>query len=368
MNFDHRYQVFRQRETVRVGGRGVRLCATGATKTACRAAFERKRAEALTPSAVPARGTKTFEAFAEEWLATYPAAAKNRETTRIGKEYHVRVRLVPYFRRLSAERGGAPITLGEITARTVDRLIADLGEAPKLGAGGRELAAKLSAQTIRNILQTLRKMLLSARRWDEVAGLPEIPSVKVDRAKIDFLTFEEADRLLNAAADDRALLILAVRTGLRAGELLGLQWSDVDLVKGEIRVEAQIAHNGARRVPVKAGARTVPISAATRAALSGPRRGPWVFCDVDGRPFTRSDLRRKLERCLARAGMRRIHPHVLRHTFASHLIMRGVGVPQVQAWLGHTSIGMTMRYAHLAPGAGASQISVLDSASAAEVR
>ncbi len=374
--FDQRFEVYRQRETVKLPrGGSVRLNASGATKGACRAEFERKRhdaiAEAERGAVAPPKGTKLFSTFAYEWLATYPAAAKNRETTLIEKTYHVRVRLIPYFERLAEERGGAPYTLGELTARVIDKMIADLGQAPKMAAGPADQRARalkaprpLSAQTVRNILQTFRKMMISAKRWDEIDMLPEIASVKAPRAKFEFLTFDETERLLGATLgmEDLALLMTGVKAGLRAGELLGLHWSDLDFVKREIRIDAQLAHRGIRRVPVKAGARTVPMSPKLAAILQRLRhlRGPWVFCDADGVPFTRSDLKRKLEYQLKRAGLRRIHPHAMRHTFASHLIMHGVSVPQVREWLGHASIAMTMRYAHLAPGVGASAINALD--------
>lgn len=385
--FDEKSGKLKQNEVVRFltpkGDRiPVRLFATALTKAKLKIEWERKRqvaANTIAEAADGPTGSKTFAAFAEEWLSTYPAAAKNRETTRIEKTYHVRVRLLPYFEKLAAERGGAPLTLAEITPKVIDRLIADLSDSPKRiikpGKWRRLPAAKpkkLAAQTVRNILQTLRKMLASAKRWGEIRSAPEIHSVKATKTKIDFLTFDEAERLLKAistaiprAEEDLALITCGLKAGLRAGELLGLQWSNYDALKRELRIESQIAHEGAEvdgLVPVKAGMRTVPVSEALALALKTIKhlRGPWVFCDADGRPFTRFDLARKLERWLKRAGLRRTHPHTMRHTFASHLVMRGVPIVQVQAWMGHASIAMTMRYAHLAPGTGASMVNVLD--------
>jgi integrase len=413
MKFDEKWGVFRHREQIRVvapdGKRtSVRLNATGATKGACRSEFERKRlkvmGDASKPAAAGPTGNKSFVTFAGEWLATYPAAAKNRDTTKLAKAWHVNIRLVPYFERLAAERDAAareagrpapgPYTLGEINERVIDKLIADLSNAArmssavpltegsaktrtkraKVNAAGRAPRA-LAPRTVKAILQTLRRMLTTAKRWNEITAVPEVPSVKVEKAKFDFFTFEEADRLLAAIAGDRvggrkepadhedfALFVTAIKSGLRAGELLGLQWDKLDLVKRDIRVDEQISRLTGKLAPLKAGERTVAAAASVVEALKRIRhlRGPWVFCDADGRPFTREDLARKLRRWCKVAGLRKMHPHGLRHTFCSHLVMRGVHLKKVQTWAGHSSIATTMLYAHLAPGVGDDAINLLD--------
>lgn len=427
MKFDERYRVFRKREMIRVVAPNgavtrIRVSATGETQRECKAEFERKRQEEISkagaPAAAPVLGAKAFTTFAGEWLATYPAAAKNRDTTKLAKAWHVNVRLVPYFEALAAERAAAsgrpgtdanpapPITLGEINEKLIDKLIADLSSAPRLssdrkpGADARAEAKParvsgrtpraLAPRTVKAILQTLRRMLGTAKRWGELAAVPEVPSVKVDKAKFDFFTFEEADRLLAAIAgeraggrreaaawDDYALFITAIKVGPRAGELLGLTWDKVDLVKREIRIDEQLARassgskGGAaiahgKLVPLKAGERTVAAAPSVVEALKRIRhlRGPWVFCDAEGNPYTREDLARKLEQWARRAGLRRMHPHGLRHTFCSHLTMRGVNLKKIQVWAGHSSIQTTMLYAHLAPGVGDDAINLLDAPAA----
>jgi site-specific recombinase XerD len=86
----------------------------------------------------------------------------------------------------------------------------------------------------------------------------------------------------------------------------------------------------------------------------------YVFTDVDGELFTQARLGYRLEKTCAKAGLRRITWHVLRHTFASHLAMRGVPLHTVQALMGHSTITMTMRYAHVAPSALRTAIDVLN--------
>ena len=89
-------------------------------------------------------------------------------------------------------------------------------------------------------------------------------------------------------------------------------------------------------------------------------RGPLVFCNPDGSPFRIGQLHEKLWGACRRAGLREIRWHDLRHSFASQLAAAGVPLRQVQEWLGHSTINMTMRYAHLAPGSGASLILALE--------
>jgi site-specific recombinase XerD len=101
-------------------------------------------------------------------------------------------------------------------------------------------------------------------------------------------------------------------------------------------------------------------------ALKGHRhlRGPYVFCQPDGQPLTASMTEHRLSRAVSRAGISReqgrITWHDLRHTYGSHLAMRGVPLKVIQELMGHATIEMTMRYAHLAPEARESAVQQLD--------
>ena len=86
-----------------------------------------------------------------------------------------------------------------------------------------------------------------------------------------------------------------------------------------------------------------------------------MFCNADGSALRLGQLHEKVWGACRRAGLRKIRWHDLRHSFASQLASRGVPLRQVQEWLGHSTITMTMRYAHLAPGGGADLIRALDS-------
>jgi integrase len=364
-------------------GKSVRISATGDTIAKCRTAFDKKRREAEAADArgevVVPKGQKAFVTFAREWLEAYPAAVGNRSSTITEKRYHVEARILPHFEALAAARGGAPYTLAEITPRVVDGFLSHLASAPTLRvrADAPEGAPvrRLSAKTAQNVSQTLRRMLATAARWGEMETAPEVPRPKAPKAEFDYLRFDEADRFLEAATDDedRALLLTALRGGLRAGELLGLQWSRVDLTRREIRVDQQLGKRtkteAAQICAPKAGSRTVPMSAQLADALRAIKhlRGPFVFCDEAGRPFNRDWLKRAVARAAKRAEIKRhIHPHTLRHTFASHATMRGVSLHQIQKWLGHSSIVMTMRYAHLDDRYGNALADLLDAPAAAK--
>ncbi len=96
--------------------------------------------------------------------------------------------------------------------------------------------------------------------------------------------------------------------------------------------------------------------------LKGHRhlRGELVFCSRSGRMLKKTECKHPLWRACKRAGLRRISWHVLRHTFASHLTMRGVPLKAVQELLGHATMEMTMRYAHLSPNVTRNAVQVLD--------
>jgi integrase len=131
----------------------------------------------------------------------------------------------------------------------------------------------------------------------------------------------------------RAAVIVALNTGLRRGELLGLTWERVDLSRGVIRLE--LTKSGRRR--------EVPMNDDSYRALVGlgPKAG--------GRVFKTRYIQTAYNNAVAAAKLDDVNFHTLRHTFASWAVMRGVTLKELQELLGHASLAMTMRYAHLAP-------------------
>ncbi|WP_426753906.1 tyrosine-type recombinase/integrase [Myxococcus sp. Y35] len=224
----------------------------------------------------------------------------------------------------------------------------------------------LSLKSINNVLTVLHKLLALAQEQGVLQHVPRVKLFKTDKPAFDFLTFEEAERLLNAAEPEwRTLVLLALKTGLRHGELIGLQWSDVDLKRGKLQVRRSI-WQGVTGLPKGGRGRTVDLPGSVVDALKGHRhlRGPYVFCQPDGQPLTASMTEHRLSRAVSQAGISReqgrITWHDLRHTYGSHLAMRGVPLKVIQELMGHATIEMTMRYAHLAPEARESAVQQLD--------
>ncbi len=203
---------------------------------------------------------------------------------------------------------------------------------------------------------------LTAGDVGEITTVPRFHWLRPPPCKFDFLDFPEADRLVAAAKDVwMTMIVVALKTGLRQGELLGLKWDDVDLVAGRLMVRRSIwrGHEG---TPKSGKSREVPLAQSVVEALKKHRhlRGDRVFCREDGKPLTDGDCKHPLWSTCKRAGLRRIGWHVLRHTFASHLVMRGVPIRAVQELMGHSTVEMTMRYAHLSPDARREAVVLLD--------
>lgn len=283
----------------------------------------------------------TFTKFVDErWWPT----VVNRPSVVEEKEVHLRLHLKPALGHLK---------LARIDVEALAKLVKALKD------------AELSLKSIKNVLATLHRILSAAVKWNCLAKLPEFPKIKPPEPEWDHLTVAEVDALLSAARDDRdrLLLMFAAKTGARAGEQLAAEWGDVDWTRGTIRF--QRSHTRGETGGTKSGRhRTVPLSPALLSALraSGAPRGQrLIFVDDDGKQLRIGQLHECLWRTLTAAGLRDIRWHDLRHTFASNLVAAGVPVPTVQRWMGHSSIVMTMRYAHLAPDAGLSMIGALDS-------
>jgi integrase len=202
-----------------------------------------------------------------------------------------------------------------------------------------------------------------ARKRGLIDFVPDFEWLRAPLGEFDFLNYEESKRLIDAAEGQlRTMIIVALKTGLRHGELLALRWQDVDLVAGRIIVRQNVVR-GVIGTPKSGKPREIPLSEEARKALKEHRhlRGPYVFCNMDGKMLTDSELKNPLAHAVKRAGLARsVGWHCLRHTFASHLAMRGATLKVIQELLGHSTITMTMRYAHLAPEVTRDAVRLLD--------
>jgi len=289
----------------------------------------------------------TLEAFSKEFQKSY-VKVHNKPSEQRNKEMHLRVHLVPHFGRKR---------LNEIKSLDIDRYTA------------KKLKTGLNPKTINLHLSTLRRALVLAHEWDIISALPRIRRLKETKPEFDFLDFEEAERVVAAADPEwRVMIITGLKTGMRLGELLGLHWDDVDLVAGRIVVRRNLVR-GILGTPKSGKNREIPLSDAAIAALKSYRhlRGDIVFCTESGDYLTKEITKRPLWRACKKAGLRKIGWHVLRHTFASHLAMRGAPAKAIQELLGHSSIEMTNRYMHLSPDARREAVQLLDKLSGSQV-
>jgi integrase len=178
--------------------------------------------------------------------------------------------------------------------------------------------------------------------------------------RVRWITPEEAERLITAAMNARKLvglddfIVVALHTGMRKEELMGLEWTRVDLTTRTIQLEARHTKAGKRRrIPLSERARDALLR---RWAVRGS--SPWVFCWPTGERW--KDIRGGFEKACQDAGIEDFHIHDLRHTCASWLVQEGASIYEVKDLLGHSSVEMTSKYAHLAPETLRSTVSRLD--------
>jgi len=237
----------------------------------------------------------------------------------------------------------APRDVGSLARPDLARTLAAMHAG---GLSGRSLARMLSAWRAfyRFAIGSLR-----SRDDDPTAGLrpPKSP-----RRLPDALSPEEAAKLVAVGGDgflalrDRALLELAYSSGLRLAEIAGLDVDRVDLAAGEVRVTGK----GAKE-------RIVPVGKAARAALRAwlAARAPHVregeralFVGERGARLSHRAIQARLAALAPAQGLdRHVHPHMLRHSFASHVLQSSGDLRAVQEMLGHASIASTQVYTHL---------------------
>jgi integrase len=166
------------------------------------------------------------------------------------------------------------------------------------------------------------------------------------------------------STDPRAHLVMLLGgdAGLRCGEMMALEWSDVNLRKRQLCVQRS---DWKGHVTTTKGGRLryVPMTTRLAAALQSHRhlRSDRVPCQDDGQPLTQKIVRDHVLRAARRAQVPQAGVHRLRHTFCSHLAMRGAPTRAIQELAGHMDLSTTQRYMHLSPAAIESAIRLLES-------
>ena len=174
-----------------------------------------------------------------------------------------------------------------------------------------------------------------------------VPKPSLPRGRVRYLSDDGRERLLSACkesanADLYLAVLLALTTGGRQAETMGASWSQIDLNRATLQLEE--TKNGSRR----ALHLVEPVLALLRARVRRIDTGLLFPSRVN--PKQSVDLRQPWEKALQAAGVDGFHWHDLRHTFASMAAMNGATLPELAALLGHKTLAMVQRYAHLSPG------------------
>jgi len=297
----------------------------------------------------------TVGEYLDRWLNDSDKGSV-RTSTYERHEQIVRLHLKPALGRLK---------LSKLTPAHVQGLYRD-----KLDSG-------LSPATVQKIHTVLHKALTQALKWNMIPR-NAADAVKVPRPvpeEMHPLSPDEARNLIEAARGDKleAPYILAVHTGMRQGELLGLKWEDVDLNEGVIHIRRTVVRSGGRislgEPKTKGSRRPVHLTGAAVEALKAHlerqledierlgdlyRDHGLVFTSEVGTLINPSNLRRRsFAPLLQRAGLPRIRFHDLRHTCAKLLLSRNVHPKYVQELLGHATVAITLdTYSHVIRGMG----------------
>lgn len=279
-------------------------------------------------------GKMTVEGYLDSWLDSIRDTLRRR--TWIRHEEVVRLHLKPSLGNTKLDR---------VSALQVQSLYRS-----KLDSG-------LSPRTVQIIHATLYKALKQAVKWSllprNVADSVNPP--QVPRREIKPLSEKQVKKLLENARGDKlqALYVLAIHTGMRSGELLGLKWSDVDLEGGTVQVRRSV-FNGRIEAPKSAkGNRGIRLTETAIKALQGHERtSEWVFSTRVGTPMSVHNLHnRSWKPLLAKSSLpHTTRFHDLRHTCATLLLGRGVHPKIVSEMLGHSSTTITLdTYSHVLP-------------------
>jgi len=306
----------------------------------------------------------TVGEYLDQWLESY-GRTQVRTTTYESYEIMIRRHLKPAFGK---------VKLGKLTPVQIQRLY---GEKLRQGrADGKP--GGLSARTVRYIHAVLSESLAHAVKYGFIQRNPAeiVDPPRIERKQLTVWQPEHAQKFLAFAATDPLskrrypLYVLALLTGMRQGELLGLRWEDIDLERGVVHVNRTLQRTRAglslQEPKTERSRRAVPIGAGVVEALRRHRReqyqqqlmarpGEWrytglVFTVAHGGPVQSRNLERDFKMAVKRAGLPEIRFHDLRHSHATQLLAVGEHPKVVQERLGHSQIRVTLdTYSHVLP-------------------
>lgn len=343
--------VFRERRRSSVSSK------SGALREAeSRESFLREQGKSATlaatiPPAVQPVGAAvpTLREFGPRWIEGHCEALRQKKAGIDSKRIILRRHLYPVF-------GDLP--LDQITTERVGRFSASF--------------AKYSRKTLANVLTTLAKLLRTAVEWDVLRQMPcKIKIPKSQRTPPDFYELTAMRRLIDAAGEidarTHALVLVGLHGGLRRGEILGLEWEDVNLARRQLVVRRNVISRFVD-TPKSGHGRVLDLSGELSDALDKlSQASKWktgrVFRQDSGRPALARHLYRWMEVAMDRAGVpprRGAKLHVMRHSVCSALATMGAPMIAIQSLAGHQSPQTTAKYMHLAPGVQAAAVRLFD--------
>ncbi len=271
-----------------------------------------------------------FSTFADEYYECHSKV--NNRSWRTFDRHNIK-RLKQYF---------GDKNLSEITSYMIDKFKA-------------ERAKEVSPATVNRQLACLKSIFNKATAWGKFEGANPVKVIKLfkeNNQRLRFLEQTEILKLLDCCAEHlKPIVIIALNTGFRRGEILSLKWSSVDFERSIIYLKNTKNGEG----------REVPMNVAVKNALiRQPRHSHsnYIFYKKDGTPI--GDIKKSFLTALKKSGINNFHFHDLRHTFASQLAMNSVDLNTIRELLGHKSMVMTIRYSHLSQQHKQQAVDILD--------
>jgi integrase len=312
---------------------------------------ERERFLAIHGPQQPKKEVPTLEDFETRFISDHIEANRLKPSTAASYKSRLELHIRPALGRLR---------LDEIDKQAEQQLKAAM--------------RKFDPKTINDTLGVLSRLLSCAVEWDVIDAAPRFAKLKTQQPEIDFLDFADYEQLVAGArkADPSvfAFVLLGGEAGLRRGEIIALEQTDVDHKRGQLTI-ARSDWCGQIGSPKGGKTRRVPMTKRLAEAMRAIRhlRGPRAFYKRDGEPVGAVTLRSWMERA-ERAGGLPVNGHIhrLRHTFCSHLAMRGAPARAIQELAGHADLSTTMRYMHLSPASLNQAIGLLECHTAGEAR
>ena len=182
--------------------------------------------------------------------------------------------------------------------------------------------------------------------WSRYSGKNPVKGIKLfkEQPRLRFLEKEEIFKLLaNCDEHLKPIVLVALHTGMRKGEILNLKWHDIDF-KRDIAYLYQTKNEESREIRINNEVKSTLLKVKKHPDSS------YVFCNKNGEPY--GDIKKSFFTACKKSGIIKnssFRFHDLRHTFASHLVMSGVDLNTVRELLGHKTLDMTLRYSHLSP-------------------